>query len=67
MSHNSFIVITLKFETPIQSLINLLDATLIHNIGLLCINFLIERCGKPELAREKAVTDDVGYKVIPMD
>ena len=39
----------------------------LYSIGLLCINFLIERCGKPELAREKAVSDDVGYKVIPMD
>ena len=28
---------------------------------------LLERCGKPELAREKVVSDDSGYKVILMD
>ena len=28
---------------------------------------LLERCGKPELACEKAIEDDSGYKVIPMD
>ena len=28
---------------------------------------LLEDCGKPELAREKAVSDDGGYKVIQMD
>ena len=28
---------------------------------------LLERCGKPELAREKVVSDDIGYQVIQMD